>query len=112
MEAAASAWWLEASVCGLCRLEVHGGSCFHGWACCVRLVLESGTEGLSVLCTCCPCSLFLSRDSDVTLKNKEGETPLQCASLNSQVWSALQVSQALRDAAPDRPTPVEKTVSR
>ena len=40
------------------------------------------------------------------------ELTLQCASLNSQVWSALQVSQALRDAAPDRPTPVEKTVSR
>lgn len=59
-----------------------------------------------------PFSLFLSRDSDVTLKNKEGETPLQCASLNSQVWSALQMSKALRDSAPDKPVAVEKTVSR
>lgn len=59
-----------------------------------------------------PFSLFLSRDSDVTLKNKEGETPLQCASLNSQVWSALQMSKALQDSAPDKPVAVEKTVSR
>lgn len=48
----------------------------------------------------------------MNLKNKEGETPLQCASLHSQVWSALQMSKALRDAAPDRPVPAEKTVSR
>lgn len=59
-----------------------------------------------------PFSLFLSRDSDVTLKNKEGETPLQCASLNSQVWNALQTSKALRDSAPDRPVRLEKIVSR
>lgn len=48
----------------------------------------------------------------MNLKNKEGETPLQCASLNSQVWDALQMSKALRDAAPDRPVPTERTVSR
>lgn len=48
----------------------------------------------------------------MNLKNKEGETPLQCASLHSQVWGALQMSKALRDAAPERPVPTEKTVSR
>ncbi|XP_040080854.1 histone-lysine N-methyltransferase EHMT1 isoform X5 [Oryx dammah] len=88
---------LLAARCDLHAVNIHGDSPLH-------IAAREDRYACVVL--------FLSRDSDVTLKNKEGETPLQCASLNSQVWSALQVSQALRDAAPDRPSPVEKTVSR
>ncbi|XP_014437532.1 histone-lysine N-methyltransferase EHMT1 [Tupaia chinensis] len=88
---------LLAAKCDLHAVNVHGDSPLHIAA------RENRYDCVA---------LFLSRDSDVTLKNKEGETPLQCASLNSQVWSALQVSKALRDAAPDRPSPVEKTMSR
>uniref|UniRef100_A0A8C6DKB5 [histone H3]-lysine(9) N-methyltransferase n=1 Tax=Moschus moschiferus TaxID=68415 RepID=A0A8C6DKB5_MOSMO len=88
---------LLAARCDLHAVNIHGDSPLH-------IAAREDRYACVVL--------FLSRDSDVTLKNKEGETPLQCASLNSQVWSALQVSQALRDAAPDRPAPVEKMVSR
>ncbi|KAJ8797606.1 hypothetical protein J1605_017338 [Eschrichtius robustus] len=88
---------LLAARCDLHAVNVHGDSPLH-------IAAREDRYACVVL--------FLSRDSDVTLKNKEGETPLQCASLNSQVWSALQMSQALRDAAPDRPALVEKTVSR
>lgn len=58
------------------------------------------------------CSLFLSRGSDVTLKNKEGETPLQCSSLNSQVWVALQMNKTLRESSAEKPVQIEKVVSR
>ncbi|XP_047625069.1 histone-lysine N-methyltransferase EHMT1 isoform X3 [Phacochoerus africanus] len=88
---------LLAARCDLHAVNIHGDSPLH-------IAAREDRYACVVL--------FLSRDSDVTLKNKEGETPLQCASLNSQVWSALQVSQALRDAAPDRPAPVERTMSR
>ncbi|XP_043421678.1 histone-lysine N-methyltransferase EHMT1 isoform X6 [Prionailurus bengalensis] len=88
---------LLAARCDLHAVNVHGDSPLH--------IAAREDRYACVL-------LFLSRDSDVTLKNKEGETPLQCASLNSQVWDALQMSRALRDAAPDRPVPTEKTVSR
>ncbi|XP_072604093.1 histone-lysine N-methyltransferase EHMT1 isoform X3 [Vulpes vulpes] len=88
---------LLAARCDLHAVNIHGDSPLH--------IAAREDRYACVL-------LFLSRDSDVTLKNKEGETPLQCASLNSQVWDALQMSRALRDAAPDRPVPMEKTVSR
>ncbi|XP_040860308.1 histone-lysine N-methyltransferase EHMT1 isoform X4 [Ochotona curzoniae] len=88
---------LLAARCDLHAVNIHGDSPLH-------IAARENRYDCVVL--------FLSRDSDVTLKNKEGETPLQCASLNSQVWSALQMSKALRDAAPDRPVPAERTVSR
>ncbi|XP_045419139.1 histone-lysine N-methyltransferase EHMT1 isoform X6 [Lemur catta] len=88
---------LLAAKCDLHAVNVHGDSPLH-------IAARENRYDCVVL--------FLSRDSDVTLKNKEGETPLQCASLNSQVWGALQMSKALRDSAPDKPVPVEKTVSR
>uniref|UniRef100_UPI004038533A histone-lysine N-methyltransferase EHMT1 isoform X2 n=2 Tax=Callospermophilus lateralis TaxID=76772 RepID=UPI004038533A len=88
---------LLAAKCDLHAVNIHGDSPLH-------IAARENRYDCVVL--------FLSRDSDVTLKNKEGETPLQCASLDSQVWSALQTSKALRDSAPDRPAPVEKTVSR
>ncbi|XP_032117755.1 histone-lysine N-methyltransferase EHMT1 [Sapajus apella] len=88
---------LLAAKCDLHAVNIHGDSPLH-------IAARENRYDCVVL--------FLSRDSDVTLKNKEGETPLQCASLNSQVWSALQMSKALQDSAPDRPAPVERTVSR
>ncbi|XP_014683588.3 histone-lysine N-methyltransferase EHMT1 isoform X6 [Equus asinus] len=88
---------LLAARCDLHAVNIHGDSPLH-------IAAREDRYACVVL--------FLSRDSDVTLKNKEGETPLQCASLNSQVWNALQMSKALRDSAPDRPVPLEKTVSR
>ncbi|XP_012639873.2 histone-lysine N-methyltransferase EHMT1 isoform X4 [Microcebus murinus] len=88
---------LLAAKCDLHAVNIHGDSPLH-------IAARENRYDCVVL--------FLSRDSDVTLKNKEGETPLQCASLNSQVWGALQMSKALRDSAPDKPVPVEKTVSR
>ncbi|XP_036162793.1 histone-lysine N-methyltransferase EHMT1 isoform X6 [Myotis myotis] len=88
---------LLAARCDLHAVNIHGDSPLH-------IAAREDRYACVVL--------FLSRDSDVNLKNKEGETPLQCASLHSQVWDALQMSKALRDSAPDRPVPVEKTVSR
>ncbi|KAM4877657.1 histone-lysine N-methyltransferase EHMT1 isoform 2-T2 [Thomomys bottae] len=88
---------LLAAKCDLHAVNIHGDSPLH-------IAARENRYDCVVL--------FLSRDSDVTLKNKEGETPLQCASLNSQVWNALQMSKALQDSAPDKPVPVEKTVSR
>ncbi|XP_049637931.1 histone-lysine N-methyltransferase EHMT1 isoform X2 [Suncus etruscus] len=88
---------LLAARCDLHAVNIHGDSPLH-------IAAREDRYACVVL--------FLSRDSDVTLKNKEGETPLQCASLHSPVWDALQMSQALRDASPDRPVPTEKTVSR
>ncbi|KAM8803434.1 histone-lysine N-methyltransferase EHMT1 isoform 1-T1 [Rhynchonycteris naso] len=88
---------LLAARCDLHAVNIHGDSPLH---------IAAREDRYACV------ALFLSRDSDVNLKNKEGETPLQCASLNSQVWSALQMSKALRDSAPDRPVPMEKTVSR
>uniref|UniRef100_A0A7J7RWC4 [histone H3]-lysine(9) N-methyltransferase n=2 Tax=Pipistrellus kuhlii TaxID=59472 RepID=A0A7J7RWC4_PIPKU len=87
---------LLAARCDLHAVNIHGDSPLH-------IAAREDRYACVVL--------FLSRDSDVNLKNKEGETPLQCASLHSQVWDALQMSKALRDSAPDRPVPVEKTVS-
>ena len=55
--------------------------------------------------------LFLSRGSDVSLKNREGETPLECCSHNSKVWSTLQTSRRLKESR-GRATPAEKLLSR
>ncbi|XP_036095137.1 histone-lysine N-methyltransferase EHMT1 isoform X6 [Rousettus aegyptiacus] len=88
---------LLAARCDLHAVNVHGDSPLH---------IAAREDRYACV------ALFLSRDSDVNLKNKEGETPLQCASLHSQVWGALQMSKALRDSAPERPVPPEKTVSR
>ncbi|KAG8505167.1 LOW QUALITY PROTEIN: Histone-lysine N-methyltransferase EHMT1, partial [Galemys pyrenaicus] len=79
---------LLAARCDLHAVNVHGDSPLH-------IAARKDRYAFVVL--------FLSRDSDFTLKNKEGETPLQCASLHSQVWHALHTSKALHDAAPDQP---------
>uniref|UniRef100_A0A672TCK0 Histone-lysine N-methyltransferase EHMT1-like n=1 Tax=Sinocyclocheilus grahami TaxID=75366 RepID=A0A672TCK0_SINGR len=60
--------------------------------------------------------LFLSRGADVNLKNKDGETPLNCCSVNSKMWTILNTNKKLTDcsvlicAVKDRT--VSKDVSR
>uniref|UniRef100_A0A8C1MVX6 Euchromatic histone-lysine N-methyltransferase 1b n=2 Tax=Cyprinus carpio TaxID=7962 RepID=A0A8C1MVX6_CYPCA len=61
---------------------------------------------------CASCSLFLSRGADISLKNKEGETPMECCSLNSKVWSALQANKKQREANSNQTDPVEKLLNR
>ncbi|KAG8141740.1 hypothetical protein E2320_006427 [Naja naja] len=85
---------LLAAKCDLHAVNIHGDSPLHIAA------RENRYE------------LFLSRSSDVALKNKEGETPLQCSSLNSQVWVTLQMNKTLKESAPEKPAQVEKILSR
>ncbi|XP_058015138.1 histone-lysine N-methyltransferase EHMT1 isoform X3 [Ahaetulla prasina] len=88
---------LLAAKCDLHAVNIHGDSPLHIAA------RENRYECVV---------LFLSRGSDVALKNKEGETPLQCSSLNSQVWVTLQMNKTLKESAPEKPTQVEKILSR
>ncbi|KAK2535489.1 Ehmt1 [Columba guinea] len=88
---------LLAAKCDLHAVNIHGDSPLHIAA------RENRYECVV---------LFLSRGSDVTLKNKEGETPLQCSSLNSQVWVALQMNKTLRESSAEKPAQIEKVVSR
>ncbi|XP_028910151.1 histone-lysine N-methyltransferase EHMT1 isoform X5 [Ornithorhynchus anatinus] len=88
---------LLAAKCDLHAVNIHGDSPLHIAA------RENRYECVV---------LFLSRGSDVSLKNKEGETPLQCSSLNSQVWVTLQMNKTLQESPTDKPTQVEKTMSR
>ena len=88
---------LLAAKCDLHAVNIHGDSPLHIAA------RENRYECVV---------LFLSRGSDVTLKNKEGETPLQCSSLNSQVWVALQMNKTLRESSTEKPVQIEKVVSR
>ncbi|XP_073397292.1 histone-lysine N-methyltransferase EHMT1 isoform X4 [Dendrobates tinctorius] len=66
---------LLASKCDLRAVNIHGDSPLHIAA------RENRYECVS---------LFLSHGAEVGLKNKEGETPLECCSPNSQVWTALK----------------------
>uniref|UniRef100_A0A8C2PTP3 Euchromatic histone-lysine N-methyltransferase 1b n=1 Tax=Cyprinus carpio TaxID=7962 RepID=A0A8C2PTP3_CYPCA len=61
---------------------------------------------------CLFCSLFLSWGADISLKNKEGETPMDCCSQNSKVWNALQASKKQREANSNQTGPVEKLLNR
>ncbi|XP_066569342.1 histone-lysine N-methyltransferase EHMT1 isoform X2 [Amia ocellicauda] len=56
--------------------------------------------------------LFLSRGADVNLKNREGETPLECSSLNSKVWTALQMNKKLKEASSHKGEQEERVVNR
>uniref|UniRef100_A0A8C5F5Y6 Euchromatic histone-lysine N-methyltransferase 1a n=1 Tax=Gadus morhua TaxID=8049 RepID=A0A8C5F5Y6_GADMO len=42
--------------------------------------------------------LFLARGGDVTLRNRDGETALDCCAYGSKVWSALATNKKLTDA--------------
>uniref|UniRef100_A0A672SHP0 Histone-lysine N-methyltransferase EHMT1-like n=1 Tax=Sinocyclocheilus grahami TaxID=75366 RepID=A0A672SHP0_SINGR len=57
-------------------------------------------------------NLFLSRGAGISLKNKEGETPMECCSQNSKVWTALQASKKQREANSNQTGPVEKLLNR
>uniref|UniRef100_A0A672TDH5 Histone-lysine N-methyltransferase EHMT1-like n=1 Tax=Sinocyclocheilus grahami TaxID=75366 RepID=A0A672TDH5_SINGR len=56
--------------------------------------------------------LFLSRGADVNLKNKDGETPLNCCSVNSKMWTILNTNKKLTDARRVKDRTVSKDVSR
>lgn len=48
----------------------------------------------------------------MSLKNREGETPLECCSHNSKVWSTLQASRRLKESRGGRVTFTEKLLNR
>ncbi|XP_016344564.1 histone-lysine N-methyltransferase EHMT1-like [Sinocyclocheilus anshuiensis] len=56
--------------------------------------------------------LFLSRGVDVNLKNKDGETPLDCCSINSKMWTILNTNKKLTDARRGRDSLSERLLCR
>ncbi|KTG38537.1 hypothetical protein cypCar_00003000 [Cyprinus carpio] len=56
--------------------------------------------------------LFLSRGADVNLKNKDGETPLDCCSINSKMWTILNTNKKLTDARRGRDSLRERLLCR
>lgn len=48
----------------------------------------------------------------MNLKNKDGETPLDCCIANSKVWSILNTSKKLTDARKGRDNQGEKLLCR
>uniref|UniRef100_A0A672TFR3 Histone-lysine N-methyltransferase EHMT1-like n=1 Tax=Sinocyclocheilus grahami TaxID=75366 RepID=A0A672TFR3_SINGR len=56
--------------------------------------------------------LFLSRGADVNLKNKDGETPLNCCSVNSKMWTILNTNKKLTDARRGRDSLRERLLCR
>lgn len=60
----------------------------------------------------CSSRLLLSQGADVNLKNREGETPLDCCIYNSKVWVSLKTNKKLTDARRSRDSHREKVLSR
>uniref|UniRef100_A0A8C2KBL6 Euchromatic histone-lysine N-methyltransferase 1a n=1 Tax=Cyprinus carpio TaxID=7962 RepID=A0A8C2KBL6_CYPCA len=56
--------------------------------------------------------LFLSRGADVNLKNKDGETPLDCCSITSKMWTILNTNKKLTDARRGRDSLRERLLCR
>ncbi|XP_073696004.1 histone-lysine N-methyltransferase EHMT1a isoform X3 [Garra rufa] len=56
--------------------------------------------------------LFLSRGADVNLKNKDSETPLDCCSINSKMWTILNTNKKLTDARRGRDSLRERLLCR
>ncbi|XP_016130714.1 histone-lysine N-methyltransferase EHMT1-like [Sinocyclocheilus grahami] len=56
--------------------------------------------------------LFLSRGADVNLKSKDGETPLDCCSINSKMWTILNTNKKLTDARRGRDSLSERLLCR
>uniref|UniRef100_A0A671S567 Histone-lysine N-methyltransferase EHMT1-like n=1 Tax=Sinocyclocheilus anshuiensis TaxID=1608454 RepID=A0A671S567_9TELE len=56
--------------------------------------------------------LFLSRGADVNLNNKDGETPLDCCSVNSKMWTILNTNKKLTDARRGRDSLRERLLCR
>ncbi|XP_034783671.2 histone-lysine N-methyltransferase EHMT1 isoform X2 [Acipenser ruthenus] len=82
--------------CDLLAVNIHGDSPLH-------IAARENRHECVVL--------FLSHGADVNLQNKEGETPVECCSLGSQVWTALQANRKLKDAAANRSSQ-ERVVNR
>ncbi|XP_040898761.1 histone-lysine N-methyltransferase EHMT1a isoform X2 [Toxotes jaculatrix] len=87
---------LEAQ-CDLSAVNIHGDSPLHVSA------RENHLECVM---------LFLSRGADVTQRNKEGETPLDCCVYGSNVWTALNTNKKLTDARRGRDCHGERVLSR
>ncbi|XP_026199131.1 histone-lysine N-methyltransferase EHMT1a isoform X2 [Anabas testudineus] len=83
--------------CNLNALNVHGDSPLHVAA------RENHLECVM---------LFLSRGADVTQRNREGETALDCCIYGSKVWTALNTNRKLTDARRGRECHGEKVLSR
>ncbi|XP_022609211.1 histone-lysine N-methyltransferase EHMT1-like isoform X2 [Seriola dumerili] len=87
---------LEAQ-CDLNAVNVHGDSPLHVAA------RENYLECVT---------LFLSCGADVTQRNKEGQTALDCCAYGSNVWTALSTNKKLTDARRGRDRCGERMLSR
>ncbi|XP_039875157.1 histone-lysine N-methyltransferase EHMT1a [Simochromis diagramma] len=56
--------------------------------------------------------LFLSRGADVSQRNRDGETALDCCASGSKVWTALNTNKKLTDARRGRECRGERVLSR
>ncbi|KAL7391599.1 hypothetical protein ABVT39_011542 [Epinephelus coioides] len=83
--------------CDLSAVNVHGDSALHVAA------RENHLECVM---------LFLSRGADISQKNKEEETPLDCCVYGSKVWTALNTNKKLTDARRGRDCQAERVLSR
>ncbi|KAM7392086.1 hypothetical protein PAMP_022722 [Pampus punctatissimus] len=83
--------------CDLDALNIHGDSPLHVAA------RENHLECVM---------LFLSRGADVSQRNREGQTPLDCCVYGSKVWTALNTNKKLTDARRGRDCLGERVLSR
>uniref|UniRef100_A0A672GRL2 Histone-lysine N-methyltransferase EHMT1-like n=1 Tax=Salarias fasciatus TaxID=181472 RepID=A0A672GRL2_SALFA len=83
--------------CDLNAINVHGDSPLHVAA------RENHLECVV---------LFLSRGADVSLRNVEGQTALDCCLTGSKVWAALNANKKLTDARRGRDCLGERVLSR
>ncbi|XP_034056164.1 histone-lysine N-methyltransferase EHMT1a isoform X4 [Gymnodraco acuticeps] len=83
--------------CDLSAVNVHGDSALHVAA------RENHLECVM---------LFLSRGADITQRNREGGTALDCCMYGSKVWTALSTNKKLTDARRGRDCRGERVLSR
>ncbi|CAK6977873.1 LOW QUALITY PROTEIN: histone-lysine N-methyltransferase EHMT1a [Scomber scombrus] len=83
--------------CDLDAVNVHGDSPLHVAA------RENHLECVM---------LFLSRGADVSQRNREGQTALDCCVYSSKVWTALNTNKKLTDARRGRDCVGERVLSR
>uniref|UniRef100_A0A8D3EBZ8 Histone-lysine N-methyltransferase EHMT2-like n=1 Tax=Scophthalmus maximus TaxID=52904 RepID=A0A8D3EBZ8_SCOMX len=56
------------------------------------------------------CRLFLSRGADIDIVNREGDTPLTLARVDTPVWVALQINRKLRRGITNRMLRTERII--
>ncbi|XP_047448804.1 histone-lysine N-methyltransferase EHMT1a [Mugil cephalus] len=83
--------------CDLSAINVHGDSPLH------VAVRENHLECVM---------LFLSRGADVSQRNREGDTALDCCACGSKVWTALSTNKKLTDARRGRDCLGDKVLCR